>query len=91
MSSVILKKNLVYIGSMKTPKNGLHKNVAIEKAVLFFGGVVKLSEKLNVQQGTVSKWLHSKLLIPVKHAIKIEKLTKGQIKARDLRPDVYED
>ena len=72
----------------KTPKNRIQKNIAMEKAVLFFGGVVKLSEKLGVHQGTVSKWLHSKLSIPIKHAVKIEELTKGQIKAKDLRPDV---
>ena len=67
------------------------ENIAIKKAVLFFGGTVKLSKKLGVHHATVSKWLYGRLGIPIKHAIRIEKLTKGQIKARDLRPDVYED
>jgi len=66
----------------------LQKNVAMEKAVSFFGGVLKLSEKLNVQQSSVSKWLHSKLPVPIKHAVKIEELTNGEIKAKDLRPDL---
>jgi DNA-binding transcriptional regulator YdaS (Cro superfamily) len=35
--------------------------------------------------------LNTNVPIPLKHAIKIEKLTKGEIKAKELRPDVYED
>ena len=88
MSSIIFKKNLVYMGTIKGSKDRMQKNIAMEKAVLFFGGVVKLSEQLNVNQGNVSKWLHSKLPVPIKHAVKIEELTKGKIKAKDLRTDI---
>lgn len=91
MSSVVLKKTFTYTDSMKKRNSGTKKNVAIEKAVLFFGGTVKLSEALKVDNSNVSKWLYLKLPIPLKHAIKIEKLTKGEIKAKDLRPDVYKD
>ena len=93
MSSIILKKDFAYINSMRkcnsVPKKN-RKNIAMEKTVLLFGGTVKLSKKLNVDQGNVSKWLHSKLPIPLRHAIKIEQLTKGEIKVKDLRPDVYD-
>ena len=88
MSIIIFKKDLVYMGTIKNSKNRMQKNIAMQKAVLLFGGVVKLSEKMNVQQSTISKWLHSKLPVPIKHAVKIEELTNGKIKAKDLRPDL---
>ena len=76
---------------MKKQHNGRKENIAIKKAILFFGGTVKLAKKLNADHSNVSKWLYSKLPIPLKHAVKIEQLTKGEIKAKDLRPDVYKD
>lgn len=84
MSTVFLNKKFIYMSSMKKQNN------AMKKAVIFFGGTVKLSEKLNIHNAHVSKWLYGRRLIPIKHAIKIENLTKGEIKAKDLRPDVYE-
>ena len=90
MSIAILKKDF-NIGSMKNTTNGKQENVAVRKAVMLFGGTVKLAEQLQTHNGNVSKWLYKKLPVPIKHALKIERLTKGQIKARDLRPDVYED
>ncbi len=53
--------------------------------------IVKVSEKLKIGHVSISKWLNTNVPIPLKHAIKIEKLTKGEIKAKELRPDVYED
>ena len=59
------------------------------KAVNVIGGVVLLSKKLGVTYTSISKWLHSDIKIPIKHAIAIEKLTKGKVSAKDLRPDIY--
>lgn len=76
--------------SMKKPQNGRKTNAAMKKAILFFGGTVKLAVALNANHSNVSKWLYEKRQIPVKYAIKIEQLTKGKIKFRDLRPDLFE-
>jgi DNA-binding transcriptional regulator YdaS (Cro superfamily) len=90
MSSVILKKNFIYTDSMKKHKSGANKNVAMEKAVLFFGGTLNLSKKLNTNRAHIYKWLNNERPIPLKHAIKIEQLTNGFIKAKELRSDVFQ-
>ena len=79
------------MGSMKKQNNGKKENIAMKKAILFFGGTVALAKKLNVDHSNVSKWLYEKRPIPLKYAVKIEKLTKGEIKFKDLRYDVFED
>lgn len=92
MSTLIfLKKDFNYMGSTKKQSNGKKINVAMKKAILFFGGTVALSKQLDVDNSTVSKWLYEKRPIPLKYAVKIEKLTKGEIKFKDLRYDVFED
>lgn len=62
----------------------------LKDAINLIGGVVKLGKKLNIHYTAISKWTHTSTDIPIKHAIKIEKLTNGKIKAKDLRPDVFE-
>ena len=89
MSIAVLKKIFNYEGSMKKSNNGRKKNIAMEKAVLFFGGTMNLSKKLNANDSNVSKWLYETRLIPIKYAVQIEYLTKGKIKASDLRPDIF--
>lgn len=76
---------------MKKQNNGRKENVAMKKAILFFGGTVALSKAVSTHHANVSKWLYGKLAIPIKYAVKIEKLTKGAIKAKELRPDIFED
>ena len=88
MSILISKKDFGYMGSTKKQSPGRKENVAMRKAVLFFGGTLKTAIELKVNQGNVSRWLYSKLPIPIKHAVKIEELTQGKIKAKDLRPDL---
>lgn len=73
---------------MKKTASGKKENIAIRKAISFFGGTVKLSEQLNVHHADVSKWLYEKRSIPIKYAVEIEQLTKGKIKAKELRPDI---
>ena len=89
MSIAVLKKNLSNEDSMKKQKNGRKKNIAMEKAVLLFGGTMSLSKKLNANDSNVSKWLYGVRAIPVKYAVEIEYLTDGQIKAAELRPDIF--
>ena len=61
----------------------------MRKAVIYFDGVMKLAEVLKVHQPSVTKWLYELEPLPIKHAIQIEYLTKGKIKAVELRPDVF--
>lgn len=91
MSILILKKDFNYMSSMKKQNNGRRTNASMKKAILFFGGTVKLSEQLKTHNANVSKWLYGRRRIPLRHAIKIEQLTKGEIKAKELRPDIFED
>lgn len=76
---------------MKKRTNGRKENIAIKKAILFFGGTVNLAKQLNVHHASVSKWLYEKRSIPVKYAVQIEYLTDGEIKASDLRSDIFKD
>ena len=61
----------------------------LEKFVKSAGGTVKFSELLDVHYTCVSKWLYAEIPVPIKQAIKIESLTHGEIKASELRPDVF--
>ena len=90
MSIAILKKNLIFI-PMKRTGGVKYKNTNVEKVILRFGGTVKLAKKLDANPSHVSQWLYGTRPFPVRHAVKIEKLTKGEIKAKDLRPDIFED
>lgn len=65
------------------------KKPMLNKAIDLIGGVVVLSEQLGVHHTNISKWLHTDVEVPIRHAIKIEKLTKGKVKAKDLRPDIF--
>ena len=76
---------------MQKTKNGRKENIAIRKAVLFFGGTTALAKQLGVYHSTVSKWLYEKRPMPLKYAVKIEKLTKGEIKVKDLKYEVFEN
>lgn len=61
----------------------------VRKAVIYFDGVTNLAEKLKIPHSNISRWLYLELKIPIKHAIQIEYLTNGKIKAVELRPDVF--
>lgn len=54
----------------------------IEQLIKHFGSKSELARSLNVAPQNVTRW--SKLGVPASIAIKIEKITKGKIKAVDL-------
>ena len=70
------------------PRNNI-KKPELQKAIDMIGGVVLMSEKLNIVPSNISNWLHSDVKIPIKHAISIEQLTKGKVSAKNLRPDIF--
>ena len=65
------------IGKMD-PNKG--EDTAIRKAINFFGGIIQISNNLKVDRSQVSRWLHKRRKISIKHALQIEVLTKGKIK-----------
>jgi DNA-binding transcriptional regulator YdaS (Cro superfamily) len=56
----------------------------IKKAIDFFGGQRRLAHALKISQPKISQWLHGHKTIPIKHALRIEVLTNGECKAKDL-------
>ena len=67
---------------------------SVKKAIEYFGSGTNLALKLGVYPQAVYTWKSSPenksfIIIPVKHAIKIEKLSNGSITRKELRPDVY--
>ena len=75
--------------AIKSSVKDKKQHPGMRKAVIYFDGVLKLSQALKKDSGNVSKWLYGEQPIPIKHAIQIEYLTKGKIKAVELRPDVF--
>lgn len=49
------------------------------------------AEKLGVSQGAVWQWLNGVTEISPKRARQIEKVTRGAVRAVDLRPDIFEE
>lgn len=52
------------------------------------GSQAALARRLGVTGGTVSAWYCKAVLVPFKHMVAIEKMTKGKVKALSLRPDL---
>lgn len=49
----------------------------------------EFAKKLNVTQGIVSRYVNGTAIIPAKRAVQIEKITKGIVTRKDLRPDLF--
>lgn len=64
-------------------KNKIIFNLANE-----FGGVQTLAKALDISLPNISHWMRTDLPVPLRHAIKIEIITNGRVKACELRPDV---
>ena len=65
-----------------------NKQPIFERMAKEAGGVSNLATNIGVSISLVSKWLRNDVQVPIKHALAIEMLTKGGIKARQLRPDI---
>jgi DNA-binding transcriptional regulator YdaS (Cro superfamily) len=61
---------------------------ALDKAVEKLGSMRTLAEKLGVTKGAVSQWKLDGRRIPAEHCPTIEKLTSGEVRCEQLRPDV---
>lgn len=59
----------------------------LERAAKIFGSKRALADQFNLTAMAVTKWGQSQ--VPLERAIKIEQLTGGQVRAAQLRPDVF--
>lgn len=57
------------------------------KSELFkqFDGIPNLAKQLGISRHAIYQWKD----VPAEQAIKIEQITNGEIKVRDLRPDLF--
>jgi len=62
----------------------------ITQAIRALGTQEALAAELGVSQGTISKWLRGVTQPSLVHALALERLTSGQVRAAELRPD-YRD
>ncbi len=49
----------------------------------------QFAEKIGVNQGLVSMWLHDKVRMKPEWALKVERATDGELTRYELRPDIY--
>ena len=76
--------------TFKTRRRGTPiTNLKLLRAVELLGGVTATGAALGVSYTLISKCLRHKKLFPVKQAIRMEIITNGKIKAKDLRPDIF--
>ncbi|NBM55819.1 helix-turn-helix domain-containing protein [Proteus sp. G2669] len=63
-------------------------NEAIKNAIDIVGTQKKLGEACGLTQQAVFKWLHNKAKVSPEYIPLIVKATNGQIRAKDIRPDL---
>ncbi|RLA58801.1 MAG: Cro/Cl family transcriptional regulator [Epsilonproteobacteria bacterium] len=61
----------------------------LDKVVSIVGSQAKLAEKLEVGPMAVSHWRARQ--VPAGYCQSIERITNGEVTARDLRPDIFGD
>ena len=61
---------------------------ALEKIIQHVGGPRKLADALGVTPMSISHWRKQ---IPAERVIALCKLSGGQVKPHELRPDIYPD
>lgn len=58
-------------------------NENIELAIKTLGSQVKVANACGVSQNAVSKWLNGSSKVSLEHALKLEKVTNGKVRAED--------
>jgi DNA-binding transcriptional regulator YdaS (Cro superfamily) len=69
----------------------MKENKALLKIVKKVGSVTNLANTLGCNKANVSRWANGVHKIPIKYIKKLVELSKGEVKKKDLRPDVYDD
>lgn len=66
----------------------METETALQRAARLVGGQSTLARRLGVSSPTVNQWFHGDRQVPAERCPLIEKLTGGQVRCEDLRPDV---
>jgi len=61
------------------------------KVIEKVGSTRKLARILGCSHSYISNWNSGYRKVPIKYVKKIVELSEGELKKRDLRPDVYDD
>ncbi|MDP8051037.1 helix-turn-helix domain-containing protein [Pasteurella atlantica] len=63
-------------------------NEGIQRAINICGSQTKLADLLGLTKAQVWQWLNCFVKVSAERCIEIEKLTKGQVRCEELRPDI---
>lgn len=61
----------------------------LERVIEILGTQRALAQGLGVSRQAVNQWVHGKRPIPPMQALRIQKLTNGQVTAGSMRPDLH--
>lgn len=60
----------------------------LDEATKIIGSQVALAQQLGVTKAAVAQWKLDGRRVPAEHCPVIERLTDGQVRCEDLRPDI---
>lgn len=63
----------------------------IQRAVSILGSRNALAKKINISYQTVSDWINDKKTPSLESCVKIERATEGQVKIKNILPDLLGD
>jgi DNA-binding transcriptional regulator YdaS (Cro superfamily) len=61
------------------------------KVIEKVGSARELARILGCSHSYISNWVHGYRKVPIKYVKKLVELSGGQVKKKDLRPDIYDD
>ena len=79
---------IIVATTSNNPEDNVMETEAFSRVVKIVGSKVKIAQQCGVSPQVVQKW---KSVVPAKHVVKLEKLTGGEVRREELRPDVFYD
>ena len=65
--------------------------VALAKIVEKTGSISELARLINANRASVSRWVNGKRNIPAIFVKRLVLVSEGEVRKKDLRPDLYDD
>ena len=75
---------------MRVMVRGIMKNKlkrVLKRAIILAGGAKKVGKSLGISGSAVRQWSQC----PALRVVEVEKLTGGQVKRHELRPDIFDE
>lgn len=69
--------------------NNEHLQDHVKKIIQFFGTQQKVAEVARISQPSVAAWLAGDSKPGLPSLLRIEKASKGKLKAREIRPELF--